>query len=224
MCWSAKAEPVPYAKLDNPQSLNLYAYVDNNPLSRADADGHFWQELKNWLTGNHWQTNAQVAANRTSITEIQGPGVAQANPVKQGYTDCKSSVNNTAAGKAINFVSPLALVPGVNPSSGETAQEWSEAIVSKGTALVGTGAISTPTDLTSLSGTTSIASPLESKVLPVLEKGESAAVPLTVVGTVVDAAISGSCFAGAVVNGVSTPPSNSVDMPDENNPASYGVN
>jgi hypothetical protein len=39
--WSAKAEPVPYAKLDNPQSLNLYAYVRNNPLSRNDPDGHY---------------------------------------------------------------------------------------------------------------------------------------------------------------------------------------
>lgn len=38
--WSAKAEPVPYAKLDNPQSLNLYSYVWNNPLSRNDPDGH----------------------------------------------------------------------------------------------------------------------------------------------------------------------------------------
>jgi RHS repeat-associated protein len=38
--WAAKAEPVPYAKLDDPQSLNLYAYVRNNPLVRIDADGH----------------------------------------------------------------------------------------------------------------------------------------------------------------------------------------
>ncbi|MGO9776931.1 MAG: RHS repeat-associated core domain-containing protein, partial [Terracidiphilus sp.] len=38
--WSAKAEPVPYAKLDNPQSLNLYAYMMNNPLAGVDADGH----------------------------------------------------------------------------------------------------------------------------------------------------------------------------------------
>jgi RHS repeat-associated protein len=38
--WSAKVEPVPYAKIDDPQSLNLYAYVLNNPLSRVDADGH----------------------------------------------------------------------------------------------------------------------------------------------------------------------------------------
>jgi RHS repeat-associated protein len=38
--WSAKIEPVPYSKLDNPQSLNLYAYVGNNPLGGVDADGH----------------------------------------------------------------------------------------------------------------------------------------------------------------------------------------
>ncbi len=38
--WSAKEEPVPYAKLDNPQTLNLYSYVQNNPLTRVDADGH----------------------------------------------------------------------------------------------------------------------------------------------------------------------------------------
>jgi RHS repeat-associated protein len=38
--WSAKEEPVPYAVLSDPQSLNLYAYVRNNPLVRIDADGH----------------------------------------------------------------------------------------------------------------------------------------------------------------------------------------
>jgi hypothetical protein len=49
--WSAKEEPVPYAKLDDPQSLNLYGYVGNNPLSRADADGHcgFWDCAKTTL-------------------------------------------------------------------------------------------------------------------------------------------------------------------------------
>jgi len=40
--WDAKSDdPVPYAKLDNPQSLNLYSYVWNNPLSRNDPDGHY---------------------------------------------------------------------------------------------------------------------------------------------------------------------------------------
>lgn len=38
--WSAKAEPVPYAKMGNPQTLNLYAFVGNNPISHVDVDGH----------------------------------------------------------------------------------------------------------------------------------------------------------------------------------------
>jgi RHS repeat-associated protein len=33
-------EPVPYADLANPQSLNLYSYVRNNPLAGIDPDGH----------------------------------------------------------------------------------------------------------------------------------------------------------------------------------------
>jgi RHS repeat-associated protein len=38
--WSAEEEPVPYAKLDDPQTLNLYGYVRNNPLSSTDPSGH----------------------------------------------------------------------------------------------------------------------------------------------------------------------------------------
>ena len=38
--WAAKPTAVPYATFGDPQSLNLYAYVRNNPLSGIDADGH----------------------------------------------------------------------------------------------------------------------------------------------------------------------------------------
>jgi RHS repeat-associated protein len=38
--WADKPETVPYSDLGDPQSLNLYGYVRNNPLSHADADGH----------------------------------------------------------------------------------------------------------------------------------------------------------------------------------------
>lgn len=38
--WADKPEAVPYSQLDNPQSLNLYGYVNNNPLSKANKDGH----------------------------------------------------------------------------------------------------------------------------------------------------------------------------------------
>jgi len=39
--WSAQVEPVPYAKLYDPQSLNLYVYGANNPLKFRDMDGHY---------------------------------------------------------------------------------------------------------------------------------------------------------------------------------------
>jgi RHS repeat-associated protein len=38
--YSDGPDTVPYADLRNPQSLNLYAYVNNNPLSETDDDGH----------------------------------------------------------------------------------------------------------------------------------------------------------------------------------------
>jgi RHS repeat-associated protein len=38
--WADKPEAVPYSDLSNPQSLNLYGYVNNNPLSKADKDDH----------------------------------------------------------------------------------------------------------------------------------------------------------------------------------------
>jgi RHS repeat-associated protein len=40
--WSETPQPVPYADLADPQTLNLYAYARNNPLNRVDPDGHFW--------------------------------------------------------------------------------------------------------------------------------------------------------------------------------------
>ncbi len=38
--WAAKPVTVPYAKFGDPQSLNLYAMVENGPLNRIDPDGH----------------------------------------------------------------------------------------------------------------------------------------------------------------------------------------
>jgi RHS repeat-associated protein len=38
--WSAVPEPIPYANLSNPQTLNLYSMVADDPESFADLDGH----------------------------------------------------------------------------------------------------------------------------------------------------------------------------------------
>jgi len=38
--WSKNPEGVPYANYSNPQSLNLYSYLGDNPLSGTDPTGH----------------------------------------------------------------------------------------------------------------------------------------------------------------------------------------
>ncbi len=53
--WAEKPTDVPYANFGNPQTLNLYAYVRNNPASLGDAEGHdwndIWQRIKNCFKG-----------------------------------------------------------------------------------------------------------------------------------------------------------------------------
>lgn len=41
--WASRPTAVPYAVFGDPQSLNLYGYVRNDPVSRADLDGHDMQ-------------------------------------------------------------------------------------------------------------------------------------------------------------------------------------
>ncbi|WP_164981467.1 RHS repeat-associated core domain-containing protein [Silvibacterium dinghuense] len=79
--WSATPTAVPYADLTDPQSLNLYGYMRNNPLGGVDPDGHccFEDTLINLTTSfvaSHpavfakintamkaaWPTKAEIAA------------------------------------------------------------------------------------------------------------------------------------------------------------------
>ncbi len=43
--WAPNAVTVPFAEFGDPQSLNLYGYVRNNPISRNDPDGHLCGSL-----------------------------------------------------------------------------------------------------------------------------------------------------------------------------------
>jgi RHS repeat-associated protein len=75
--WSAKYEPVPYAKLDNPQTLNLYAYVMNNPLTHFDPDGHACDSLSHCAQGFLNAVEVKVSASLGSQGSVQW-GVAKA--------------------------------------------------------------------------------------------------------------------------------------------------
>jgi RHS repeat-associated protein len=51
--WSDLPSPIPYAKIGNPQSLNLYSYVTDDPLSHTDLDGHFQSAAANQSCPNN---------------------------------------------------------------------------------------------------------------------------------------------------------------------------
>lgn len=84
--WSKTPEGVPYADLSNPQSLNLYAYVDNNPLSRTDTDGHI-EDL-----GDFFDFLDQAAISGNRIADKKKNNSAQQNAANKATVTVKKDV------------------------------------------------------------------------------------------------------------------------------------
>jgi RHS repeat-associated protein len=56
--WSATPAAIPFADPSDPQSLNQYSYVKNNPLNRTDPNGHNWFDVNgqwSWHQGDTWK-------------------------------------------------------------------------------------------------------------------------------------------------------------------------
>lgn len=77
--WSAKADPVLYAKLEDPQTLNLYAYVTNNPLAKRDLDGH-WMAWQHVDISERAYDRAHIARNQSVINAIRDVDGGGHNP------------------------------------------------------------------------------------------------------------------------------------------------
>lgn len=103
--WSAKEEPVPYAKLDNPQSLNLYRYLFNNPLSTVDPDGHVGAEDDPTYLTNLAHMAVVAISNGMNAGDAMQAELAQQQKVATPLTDKNGNVVQGANGKP-------ALVPG----------------------------------------------------------------------------------------------------------------
>ncbi len=144
--WAAKAEPVPYAKLDDPQSLNLYSYVRNNPLSRVDADGHVdcgkWCHFfGNLVTGNFGA--AAMALNdgvqrgnyQNAASKLSGPGASAERKALQASTYEKLS----PVGKAITDQAKQART---GQLAGKTAEELAESASRTSSAMNAVGSAS----------------------------------------------------------------------------------
>ncbi len=64
--WSGHPAAVPYANLSNPQTLNLYAYVENNPITGRDLDGHINHEFDSLTKEDDGSSGNEGGPNTTS--------------------------------------------------------------------------------------------------------------------------------------------------------------
>jgi len=103
--WAAKEEPVPYATFDDPQSLNLYSYVRNNPLSRVDADGHcpdacVIEGPSALVVGLAVGGTALYVGARTYLNTPSGQRSAETftNAVSNSFSSSVSSIKSTVSG------------------------------------------------------------------------------------------------------------------------------
>jgi RHS repeat-associated protein len=70
--WASKPEAVPYAKLDNPPSINLYGYMGNNPLGGSDPDGHCcWDDVVQWTNSHPCTMLAGQAALNVAVAGVK---------------------------------------------------------------------------------------------------------------------------------------------------------
>jgi len=125
--WATKPEAVPYSSLSDPQTLNLYGYMRNNPLGGTDPDGHCGQQSSDGGSGHCPNVNVQVdsaphvmtnvplskgqsvsgVGTTTTITLTNSNGTPAAGvPVKESPT-----TKNDLTGKATNAMSNPQTVP-----------------------------------------------------------------------------------------------------------------
>jgi RHS repeat-associated protein len=86
--WAVKEEPIPYAKMDMPQSMNLYVYVGNNPLTSVDADGHL---------GSEWHFGITLVA---ALVTDHGVGESLKLAAQTVWVDFRSGSQKTDAADA----------------------------------------------------------------------------------------------------------------------------
>ena len=110
--WSSVPAPVPYANLTNPQTLNLYAFVADNPESFADLDGHCPNE-----SGTASNSNTGTGGNCPPTTQNNASPVT---PNSQNSFVTVDTKNGTATLTVTNSTTQINKDSSGNPVSSTT--------------------------------------------------------------------------------------------------------
>ncbi len=104
--------PVPWAKFENPQSLNLYSYVLNNPLTSTDPDGNDVQVCDANGQCKTISNDAYIAGQHGNNSGLNVPTLGQVGSSKDANGDF-TAVNITDANG--NTVGTAKYVAGDSP-------------------------------------------------------------------------------------------------------------
>jgi RHS repeat-associated protein len=144
--WSENPEAVPYSHLDNPQSLNLYGYVLNNPLSKPDLDGHGCPP--DCSTGNNVVDFFLGAANAFSSDNLLGAGrvnqTSSGGQLGQALGDAAATLQGAAqvvVGTGGNIAGVALDATGIGAAVGVPVNVVSTAVTVEGAGAATMGAV-----------------------------------------------------------------------------------
>ena len=153
--WSSVPAPVPYANLLNPQTLNLYAMVADNPETFADLDGHQGAEEEADENPEEEAKDEEELAKALASVEANRQLAIANSPAAQslsqsGYTDPLTGFcyNSSSSATSMSAGGPAPTVaPGASgPSGGGSGQSADFVVTPQGEAIpVPDGATSSPT-------------------------------------------------------------------------------
>jgi RHS repeat-associated protein len=137
--FSEDPEPIPYSDKHDPQTLNLYSYVLNNPLSHTDPDGH-WCVLGIGSTCAKPPDPCGSTPNCVSVTAKPDPPSHPWNP----HTDPPRNWAQRSILPAVNFLDQH---PWINAIIGPNCPNPSDCVVNDSMPWGPTGGLGTAIDL-----------------------------------------------------------------------------
>ncbi len=144
--WSAIPQAVPYADLSNPQSLNLYSYVLNNPLQAADPDGHAQIDIRYTKIGPGY-THSYIVVTDTNGAKTYfragpsagGPSSGSSGGLSSGSGGSSSQSSQSGSSASSGSNSSNSSSPGSGPGGpGANAGPYGQLHADSGSYVPGT--------------------------------------------------------------------------------------